>query len=171
MAEVIVYIIGFLIVSFGFVTFFGAPYVPTLKRDRNDVLKIYKFTKKDVFIDIGSGDGALLRMAAQQNVKAAIGYELSPWMYGISRFLSRNDSRVTIHLTNFWRAELPGDTTVVYTFLNGRFMPRLKKKLEAHVKRTGQPLYFITYGFKMPGLIPLKDQGAMSLYKFESLQT
>ncbi len=171
MAEVAVYIIGFLIVSFGFVTFFGAPYVPTLKRDRRDVLEIYHFTKNDVFVDIGSGDGALLRMAAGQKVKAAIGYELSPWMYGISRFLSRRDKRISIHLSNFWRAELPRDTTVVYTFLNGRFMPRLKKKLETHVKHTNQPLYVISYGFKMPGLKSVKDQGAMSLYRFDPLQT
>lgn len=171
MAELAVYIVGFLVVSFGFVAFFGAPYVPTLKRDRRDVLKIYNFTKKDVFVDIGSGDGALLRMVAAQKVKAAIGYELSPWMYVISRLLSRHNPRVAIYLSNFWRAELPDDTTIVYTFLNGRFMPRLKKKLETHVNRTGRPLYFITYGFKIPGLQPTKKQGAMSLYVFKPLQT
>jgi hypothetical protein len=171
MAETAIYIVGFLIISFGFVVFFGAPYVPTLKHDRSDVLKLYKLKKSDVFVDIGSGDGVLLRMAAGQKVKAAIGFELSPWMYIISRVLCRGDKRVTIHLSNFWRAQLPNDTTVVYTFLNGRYMPRLKKKLEAHVRRTNRPLYFITYGFKMPGLMPVKNQGAMSLYKFETLQT
>lgn len=171
MPEVIIYIIGFLVVSFGFVVFFGAPYVPTLKNDVKDVLKLYTFTKNDVFVDIGSGDGVLLRAAAQKKVRAAVGYELNPWMYGISRFVSRKYPAITIHFANFWPARLPDDTTVVYTFLNGLYMPRLKRKLEAHVRRTKKPLFFITYGFAMPGLTPVKTQGAMYLYKFEALQT
>ena len=171
MSEFIFYFLGFLLVSFGFVVFFGAPYVPTLRRDRQDVFKLYPIKKSDVFVDIGSGDGVLLREAVEQKAQRAIGYEMNPWMYAISRFLSRKHRSVTIHFNNFWLVQLPDDTTVVYTFLNGRYLPRLKKKLEAHVQRTKHPLYFISYGFKIKGRKAIKTEGAMHLYIFEPLQT
>lgn len=171
MSEFVLYGLGFLAVSFGFVAFFGAPYVPTLRRDRNDLFELYHFNKNDVFVDIGSGDGVLLREAAQRNVQMAIGYELNPWLYVISRLLGRKYSNITICLKNFWQANIPDDTTVIYTFLNGRYMPRLRQKLEVHVKRTGRPVYFISYGFEMAGAKKIKSQGAMHLYQFAPLQT
>lgn len=171
MFEFIFYLVGFLFVSFGFVVFFGAPYVPTLKRDRREAIKLYPIGQHDVFVDIGSGDGVLLRAAVRQGAKAAIGYELNPWLYFISYFLSLKNKKITIHLANFWRAKLPDNTTVVYAFLNGRYMSKLKRQLDRHVKRTGKPLYFISYGFKMTGMEAVKHSGAMHLYKFEPLQT
>ncbi len=170
MLETVVYVAGFLVVSFSFVVFFGAPYVPTLGRDRRDVLKLYPLGKNDVFVDIGSGDGVLLRAAAEKNVKAAIGFELNPWLYVISKIISRKQGNVSIYLANFWQAKLPDETTVIYTFLNGRYMPRLRRKLQKHVDRTGRPLHFISYGFKMPRQEFIKTQGAMHLYRFKPLQ-
>jgi hypothetical protein len=171
MLESLVYVIGFLVVSFGFVVFFGAPYVPTLKNDRDKIAKLYRFTPGDIFVDIGSGDGSLLRMAADRHVKAAIGYELNPWLYVISKLMVRKHEKTSIHFANFWQVSLPPGTTVIYAFLNGRYMPRLKRKLENHVKKHHKPLYVISYGFTVPGQKIIKKEGAMYLYKFEPLQT
>ncbi len=171
MLETAIYIIGFLAVSFGFVVFFGAPYVPTLGHDVKDVFKLYDFKKSDVFVDIGSGDGVLLRAVATKNVQAAIGYELNPWLYVISKFLCRQQKQIRIHFANFWHATLPIETTVVYTFLNGKYMPRLQRQLQNHVEKTGRPLHFISFGFKMENQKLLKTRGAMQLYYFAPLQT
>jgi len=170
MFEIVLYIVGFLIVSFGFVVFFGAPYVPTLKSQLIDITEIYSLGETEVLIDIGSGDGIVLREAAKHGARA-IGYELSPWMFVISKLLCRRDKNITIHLRNFWNTELPNEATIVYTFLNGRYMPRLQEKLQQHVNKTGKQLHFISYGFEMPGQKLVKKQRAMRLYRFTPLQS
>lgn len=172
MFEIVFYVIGFLIVSIGFVTFFGAPYVPTLKKQIRDITAIYSLKKSDVFVDIGSGDGVVLRAAAAKGARA-VGFELGPWPWLISKFLCRKYKNITIHFGNFWYKELPSDTTAVYTFLNGRYMSKLERKLQAHVDKNRQVVHFITYGFKIPGRKIVKKRGPMFLYVFKpnSLQT
>lgn len=171
MFDVIFFIFGFLIVSFGFVVFFGAPYVPTLRKQVKDIMSIRPLTKDDVFVDIGSGDGVVLR-AASEKASRAIGYELSPYLWLISKFISRKQKNITIHFGSFWRQELPSDTTVVYTFLNGKFMPKLERKLQAHVDKHGKTISFITYGFKIKGRKIEKTEGPMFMYIFKpQLQT
>lgn len=170
MLEVVLYVIGFLVVSFGFVVFFGAPYVPTLKSQMHDIVSIYPLSEKEVFVDIGSGDGVVLREVAKQGAKA-IGYELNPWLFLVSKIVSRKDKNISIHFANFWNVKLPEDTTIIYTFLNGRYMPKLQQKLQHHVNDTGRQLYFMSYGFEMKGQKLVKKQGAMHLYRFAPLQS
>ncbi len=170
MFDILIWVVGFIVISLGFVVFFGAPYVPTLKKQIDDAMKIYDFSDKDIFVDIGSGDGVLLRAAAHRGARA-IGYELNPWLWMVSKLLSRRNKKITTHLANFWRVDLPRDATVVYTFLNGKYMGRLEKKLQAHVNSTGSPLYFISFGFKMTDRKIINHQGPMLLYRFDPLQT
>ncbi len=170
MLDIAFYIVGFLIVSFGFVVFFGAPYVPTLKNQIPDIMSVYPLSEKEIFVDIGSGDGVVLREASKLGARA-IGYELSPWLFILSKIMSRKDKKISIHFANFWTTELPEDMTIAYTFLNGRYMPRLQRKLQDHVNETGRQLYFISYGFQMPGQKLIKKQGAMYLYRFTPLQS
>ncbi len=166
MLDIVIYITGAIFVSVCFVVFFGSPYVRTRKLDIEKVMKIYPLEAGDVFVDIGSGDGVLLRKAASKGARA-VGYELSPWLYIISKVLSRSNKNITIQLANFWRVKLPVDTTVVYTFLNGRHIDKLMRKLEAHVHQTGKPLYFVSYGFKPAGRKEFKKRGPVYLYKIE----
>jgi hypothetical protein len=166
MFEIVAYIVGFLFVSFCFVVFFGAPYVPTLKSGLADIFALYPLTNQDVVVDIGSGDGVILRALATKNIRA-IGYELNPWLYATSKLISRKDPYVSVHLANFWHAELPSETTVVYAFLNGRYMKKLQTKLQTHVNRTQKPLHFISYGFAMPGQKIVTTHGPMHLYIFQ----
>lgn len=171
MLDILLFVIGFLIVSFGFVVFFGAPYVPTMREQIVDIMTIRPLTKGDVFVDVGSGDGVVLR-AASKKATRAVGYELSPYLWLISKFLGRKQKNITIHFGSFWRQQLPSDTTVVYTFLNGKFMNKLERKLQAHVDQYGKTISFITYGFKIKGRKIEKQQGPMFLYTFKpQLQT
>lgn len=166
MFDIIFFIFGFIVISLGFVTFFGAPYVPTLSDQVREIMKIRPLTKKDVFVDVGSGDGVVLRAAAKQGAWAE-GYELGPWLWLVSSFLCRKYDNIVIHFGSFWRQDLPADTTVVYTFLNGKFMPKLEKKLQAHVDTHGKPITFLTYGFKIKGREIEKTEGPIFLYTFK----
>ncbi len=159
-----------IIFAVGFVAFTGAPYVPSKRRDvRRALTELYPLSDKDVLIDIGSGDGIVLREASRLGAKA-IGYEIHPVLVAISRLLSRNDERVTTKLANFWSVDLPRATTVVYTFGEGRDITKMYQKVQSEAERLGHSIAFITYGFDVPGIKPQLSVGAHHLYTIEPLQ-
>lgn len=158
------------VLSFGFVVFFGAPYVPSKKRDIKKALEeLYPVGKKDLLVDIGSGDGVVLRMAAERGA-VAVGYELNPILVFISRFLSRRHPKVTTVLADFWRVRLPDNTTVIYTFGESRDIKKMAAKVQAEATRLQRPLAFISYGFAVPGLKPSRHTNAHFLYTIAPLQ-
>ncbi len=159
---------GLLLASFGLVVFRGAPYVPTMKRQRQQAFdELYKVGSRDVVVDLGSGDGSLLRYASKKGAKA-IGYELNPFLVFMAWFLGRNYKNQTTRWSDFWLVRLPAETTLVYVFINGRDMKRLERYLKAHVVRTRRPLTIISYSFKLPSSVPLqKNVGPMHLYKLK----
>ena len=77
--------IAAVVLLFGFVAFTGAPYVPSRRRDLQKAFdELYRLKKTDVLVDIGSGDGIVLREASRRGARA-IGYELQPLLVLISR--------------------------------------------------------------------------------------
>lgn len=161
---------GAVILMFGFVVFKGAPYVPSKKRELIEAFdELYHVDASDVLVDIGSGDGIVLREAAKRGARA-IGYELNPILVVISRWLSRNDPRVTVYLADYWRTTFPLETTVVYTFGESRDIIKMAQKVAREAERLGRPLVFISYGFAVPGQTPAKKIGAYFLYQYTPLQ-
>jgi hypothetical protein len=154
-----------ILACFGLITFIGAPYVPTHKRQITKVLDETKLiTADDLVVDLGSGDGVLLRAVAKRGGRA-LGFELNPILWALSVLLSgRYAGRVQVRCRNFWTAKLPSETTIVYVFLDSRFIPRLRRKLERHVARTGRPIRLLSYGFEVPGAQPDAEIGGMLLY-------
>ena len=159
-------------VCFSLVVFIGAPYVPTLKAQFEDIRALYPLKKNDVFVDVGSGDGVVLRAVAPY-AKKAVGYEINPILWAISSLLSRKMNNTDVLLRDFWSSDLPSDTTVVYTFLGTRYMKKLDKKLQQHVNHYQSKIHFISYGFELPSRSVKRRHGPMLLYVFtpESLQT
>ena len=156
------------VVLFGFVVFRGAPYVPSRKRELTRAFtELYPLNKDDVLVDIGSGDGIVLRVAAEYRARA-IGYELNPALVLISRILSRRQPLVETRLADFWFVQLPADTTVVYVFGESRDITKMANKVANEAKRLKKPLAFISYGFVVPNMTPAKKVGAYYLYRFNS---
>ena len=145
--------------------FFGAPYVPTRKRDVEALFKIV--TKDDVLVDLGSGDGRLVRAAAEKGIRA-YGFELSPLLVFISWLNVRSVRKLaTIRLRDYWRMELPSDTTVVFVFLAGTYMQKLRTYLRAEATRLERPLTLVSYGFELPGYTPTRKDGALLVYRIK----
>jgi hypothetical protein len=159
------------ILLFGFVVFWGAPYVPSKKNDLKRALdELYPLTKDDMLVDVGSGDGVVLREAAKRGARA-VGYELNPALVLISRWLSRAHPNIRIYTANFWHVALPVETTVVYAFAVSRDSAKMVKKMASEADRLGRPLTLISYGCTMPDQTPVKKVGAHYLYQFTPLQT
>ncbi|MET0980168.1 MAG: hypothetical protein ABWX90_02850 [Candidatus Saccharimonadales bacterium] len=160
-----------IVLAFGLVVFRGAPYVPSRKRELATAFEeLYPLSKEDVLVDIGSGDGIVLREAARRQAKA-VGYELNPILVLIAKLLSRKQPLVDVYLADFWFAKLPSDTTVVYVFGETRDITKMAQRVEDEAKRLGRSLAFISYGFAVPERKPIKKVGAYYLYQLNSLQS
>lgn len=158
------------VLLFGFVVFRGAPYVPTHKKEIKGAFEeLYPLGKNDVLVDVGSGDGVVLRVASTYGAQA-VGYELNPALVFIAQFLSRGDSNVSVRLADFWLTQLPDNTTVVYAFAVSRDIPKMTAKLQNEATRIGRPLHLITYGSNIADRTPVKVVRAHFLYTFEPLQ-
>lgn len=164
------WILWALVLTFGIIAFRGAPYVPSRRQDiENAFTKLYALDKADFLVDMGSGDGTVLRLASRCGAKA-VGFELNPILVILSRFFSRRDPNVRVRLADFWVTPLPDDTTVVYGFLVTRDVKKMIRRMNKEVIRLNRPIHYISYGSKLTGLTPDKTLGANNLYTFSPLQ-
>ena len=165
------WLVALVVLLFGFVVFFGAPYVPSKRRELTKVFdELYEIKSDDVVVDIGSGDGVVLRAAARRGAKA-IGYELNPALVLLSKWLSRRYPKVEVVMANMWRVRFPGETTLVYVFPVSRDIEKIARKIQAEANRLGKPLSVICYGCAIPHMIPLRSLGAHDLYTFTPLHS
>jgi hypothetical protein len=156
---------------FSFVLLRGAPYVPSRRNYlRRALTHLYKVGPKDVLVDVGSGDGVVLRMAASMGARA-IGYELNPALVGLSKLLAIGNTRVKTVLADFWLVSLPTDTTVVYVFMVQKMSRRLEKKLQDFADQRGRSLNVVAYGIPFQQRQPDKTFEAYFLYVFQPLQS
>lgn len=159
-----------LVVTFGVVVFRGAPYVPSLPADiERAFTELYVVGEQDTVVDVGSGDGIVLRHAERRGAQA-IGYEINPLLVVISRLLSYRSPNVQVKLADFWLTPLPSSTTLVYAFSVSRDMVKMANKMQSEATRLGRPLYFMSYGSDMKNRPAIKSLGAHHLYEFTPLQ-
>lgn len=148
----------------------GAPYVPSKRRDVARAFdELYCINSHDTLVDIGSGDGIVLREAARRGARA-IGYEINPVLVVISRLLCRKYTNVKVCGANFWRATVPDSTTIVYTFGESRDIERMARWVETQATRLGKPLYFLSYAFHLKDRAPLRTSRQYALYEIQPLQ-
>lgn len=146
----------------------GAPYVPTHRLHlKRAFTKVYPLSKKDLLVDIGSGDGVILRAAAAQGARA-LGYEINPILVMVARLLSRRfGGQIQIKLADFWRVEFPSETTIVYTFGESRDIDRMYAKVQREATRLQKPLYFMSYGFRVENEAEVGHDKSFRLYLVE----
>lgn len=155
-------IIIVVVLFFSFVILFGAPYLPTLKNRSIDALDLLNLQPGDTLLELGSGDGRVLRMAARNGIKG-IGYELNPVLVLYSCLRNwRYRKLVTFKCRNYWNVTLP-PCDGIYVFLLDAYMSRLDKKITDEVKR---PVRLVSFAFKIPGKKPARTKNALFLYKY-----
>ena len=150
-------------VAFGLGAMLGAPYLPILHRDTQRLLELAELKPGQTLIDLGSGDGQLLRAAAARGIRG-IGYEINPILVLISHLVCWRYRRiVTIHLADFWHVPLP-PADAIYIFLIDRHMRRLDRKLTAELTRPAQVISFV---FKIPGRQPVRHNSNTFVYQYD----
>lgn len=155
-------IVIIIVLVFSFVILFGAPYLPTLKDRAEEAFKLLDLKPGDTLLELGSGDGRILRMAAKKGIKG-IGYELNPLLVWYSQISCwRYRKLVTFKCRNYWQVTLPA-CDGIYVFLLDRFMSKLDKKIMNELK---PPVKLVSYAFKIPGRKPVKAKNALYMYVY-----
>ncbi|MGH7157161.1 MAG: class I SAM-dependent methyltransferase [Candidatus Saccharimonadales bacterium] len=151
-----------LILAYGAVLLFGAPYFPSLKPHIKAALDLLDLKEGQVVYDLGCGDGRFLRAAAKAGYRA-VGYELNPFMFLVSWLSTRKYGRqVKVRWGNFWKADI-SKADAIFIFLLDKYMPRFDEKLQKEAK---PGLKLASHTFKIPGKKPVKQNYGVYLYKY-----
>ncbi len=158
----ILLLVCLLVLPFGFVLLYGAPYLPTRQKQAKEALDLLSLKEGDIFVDLGSGDGAVLIEAARRGL-ICYGYELNPIVWLVSKIRTlKFGNQIHIYCRNFWKEPLPKNTKGVFVFLLDKYMPRLDAKLSSELKEG----MVVSYTFAVPGKDPVKNDRALYLYKY-----
>ncbi len=130
----------------------GAPYVPSRRKAVERVLQEIELGANDTLIDLGSGDGVVVKEAAKRGARA-IGYELSPPMWLIGMIRTWGQKNAHMRLGDFYRAPLD-EATVLFAFLMPKTMTRLRASLKEKSLPNGK--YLVSYGWIFEDVTPLK---------------
>jgi hypothetical protein len=153
-----------LILLFGFVVFFGAPYLPTLSKQKQAALELLDLEPEQTLIELGSGDGRVLKAAAEKGLKV-IGYELNPLLVVISYIRTfKYRKYVQIRWANYWWHTWPR-TDAIFVFLLDRYMEKLDKKIIQSYP--GKKIKLVSVAFKIPEREILDERDGVYLYEYK----
>lgn len=155
-------LIGLVVLIFCMVVFFGAPYLPTFKRQSEVALDLLELKPGQTLLELGSGDGRVLRVAARRGLNA-IGYEINPLLVLVSVVVTwKYRKQVRIIWGNYWSKQWP-NADGIFVFLITRYMKKLDKKVSQYPHR---PVKLVSFAFKIPGRAAAREKDGSYLYKF-----
>jgi len=158
----LIYVGFILILIFGSVILFGAPYLPTLKNQIDSIFELLDLRKGQTMIELGSGDGRILLEAGKRGIKA-IGYELNPILVMYSRIkVYKYRGTVKVIWGNYWVKDWP-ETDGIFVFLLDRYMQRLNKKV---IHKYSKPINLVSFAFKIPDRKIDSSKKGLFLYKY-----
>jgi hypothetical protein len=166
---VVILILAFIFT--GFITdLLGAPFVPTSSKIIDETLKQAKLKKGKVFIELGSGDGRVVREAVRQFKVNGTGIEINPFLLIFSRVVAifRNIP-VKYESKNLFNVDL-SKADYIFLFL----LPRTLKKLGVgKLNECKRGSLIICHGFKLPGweskLIDEIDRKTFATYFYKQV--
>ena len=113
----------------------GAPYVATPRQTVRQMLELAEVGSQDVVYDLGSGDGRVLWLAAQEFGARAVGVEIDPFRYAWTKLLIRFKGlreQVEVIRADFFKVDLSSATVVTAYLLrdtNHKLMEKLAREL------------------------------------------
>lgn len=138
----------------------GALYVSTTRPRIAAFLQAVNIKPGQFFVDLGCGDGRVLRAIRKKAAVKAVGYELNPLACLRARVQCIKDRSIEIRRQDFMKADL-SEADVVFCYLFPDVMKPLAKKLRAEL-RPGALV--ASCNFELPGFVPetiLRPAGAL----------
>ncbi len=167
MLEIVILLVVALVLLITSAVGFGAPFLPTLRDNAQQALDLLDLKPGQTMLELGSGDGRMLRAAARRGIYA-VGYEINPILFVYSWLLSWPQRKyIRIHLRSYWSANLP-KADGVYVFLLQKYMPKLHQKMLQYLSQQGQKsIKLVSFSFKFENLKPVQQTKALFLYKIK----
>lgn len=132
-----------------FSSLMGAPYVPTKNKLALEILKEVKFKKNGLFIELGSGDGRIVRSAVKNFGVQGLGVDVN-WLLiiwsKILKFLDprlRGDDKLSFVTENILSVNLT-KADYIYLFLFPALIEKLVPKFHKELKKG---TIIISHGF------------------------
>ena len=160
--DVLILLAAVSVILFGFVVFFGAPYLPSLKPQINAALDLLDLRPGEVMLEIGSGDGRVALAAAKRGWKV-VGYELNPVLVLISYVYTwKYRSQITIKWGNAFYADWP-QAQGIYIF----GLPKIMEKLHTKITQTQHSsTRLVSFSFEIPGMTPTLKKEGIFVYEY-----
>ena len=130
----------------------GALYVSTSRKRIAVFADAVAMQPGQVLIDLGCGDGRVLRGVRRHFDIQAIGYEFNLLAYLKARLLCLGRRGISIRLRDFWKADLSG-ADVIFCYLFPDVLPDLSGKLGRELKAGA---VVVSANFAIPGWHPEK---------------
>lgn len=149
------------VLLFGFVVLFGAPYLPTLKKQTDDALDLLDLKPGQTLLELGCGDGRVIKAAAKRGL-VVTGYELNPILVVIARINNLGQGKnAKIIWGNYWQKDWP-EADGIFVFLLDKYM----KKLDKRIIQQKEPVKLVSFSFKIPGRKIDAQRSGLFLYKY-----
>lgn len=139
--------------------YIAAPFVPLNKKNVQTLLDVAQLAPRDTLMDLGSGDGRILNLAAPF-VDRAIGIEINPLLYYLSKFKLRNVKNVVVRRENLWNTSLAGVDVLSLYFIADK-MGNLAEKVKKEMKPGSR---VVSYAFQFPNWQYAEKNGKIYLY-------
>ncbi len=130
----------------------NAPFLPFPRKNLQAIfcyLQENHKLKDKHFVDLGCGDGRVLQLASQAQLKAS-GYEISFLTYLLAKFVTRKDPNISIFLQDFWKVDFQ-QCDIIYTFAQKKPMLKFAKEVWPNLK---SQTVVISAAFRMHGVKP-----------------
>lgn len=113
----------------------GPVYVPSKDAALESMLRLGKPTKKDLIIDLGSGDGKVVLACAKKGF-SAVGVEINPWLVWSAKRQAKNlrlEHKAQFICSNFWSIDY-SQYDLLFLYGTAPIMGKLEKKLQSELK-------------------------------------
>jgi len=146
---------------FGYVIAFGAPYLPTLKPQISQALKLIDLKPGQKLYELGSGDGRVVLAAARAGMTVT-GYELNPILVLLANYRLRRYPNANVKLSNFWKVNL-ADADGIFVFLLPKYMTKLDNKI---IHDCRKPVKLVSFAFEITTRKPTRTANGLFRYDY-----
>jgi len=134
-----------------------APWVPTKKKDLEEIFRIMELKPGEKFYELGSGDGRVVFFAHEKFKAEAVGLETALPLVIYSRLVAllKGNKEVVFKHKSMFKEDL-SQADIVYTYLLPKTLEkRLKEKFKKELKPGSR---VVSYVFSIKGLVPEKEE-------------
>lgn len=114
----------------------GSPYVPTKAKIMEEIFAPAKMKKGDYLIELGSGDGRMLRFAVKRYRVSGLGVDVNPLLVFWSALAARSENLVDskFKVQNIFDTDMR-KADCVYIFLMPELIDKLVPKMNRELKK------------------------------------